>query len=140
MFWYEVFWAFRKLRYFQSIISVRNELWGWTIFWKYSKFYVDSGNGEKNSEKFFWFLDKCIWIGSVKHSLYWENIRVPRCQSGKKDSQDLRHFEKSLYGADFFWEWSKNNTKTLLCRFKQRFGPFNMLTVNKCSDIVFLSF
>ena len=131
------FWAFKYLRFFQSIISVRNHLWGSTFFWKYSKFYVDSGNAEKNWQKIFGFQITTFELVPLNIRFYWENILVIRCQSGKKDSQDFRHFQKSVYRADFLWEWSKNITKTPLCRFKQRFGPFNMLTVKKCSDMVF---
>ena len=36
---------------------------------KYSRFYVDARNAEKNSEIIFWFGDNCIWIDSVKHAL-----------------------------------------------------------------------
>ena len=68
---------------------------------------------------------------------YWENILVIGSQYGKKESQDIRHFQKSLYGANFLWELSINLTKTLLCRFKQWFRPFNMLTVHKSSDTGF---
>ena len=39
------------------------------FFSKYSKFYVDSGNADKNCENIFWFGDNIIWIGCVKHSL-----------------------------------------------------------------------
>ena len=38
-----------------------------------------------------------------------------------------------IFEADFVWDWSKNMTKVLLCRFKQSFLHFNMLTVYKCS-------
>ena len=68
---------------------------------------------------------------------YWENILVIGCEYGKKEFQDIRHFQKGLYGANFLWEWSKNITKTLASRIKQCFGPFNMFTVNKCSDMGF---
>ena len=40
-----------------------------SFFSKYSKFNLDSKNGEKNSEKVFRFWDNCIWIGIVKFSL-----------------------------------------------------------------------
>ena len=37
--------------------------------WKCSKFNADSENADKNSEKVFCFLDKCIWIVSIQLSL-----------------------------------------------------------------------
>ena len=37
--------------------------------WKCSKFNADSENAEKNSEKVFCFLDKCIWIVCIQLSL-----------------------------------------------------------------------
>ena len=39
------------------------------FFWKCSKFNADSKNKEKNSDKFFCFWDKCIWIVSIHLSL-----------------------------------------------------------------------
>ena len=42
--------------------------------------------------------------------------------------------KKKFFWADFFWEWSKNMTKILRCRFKQCFGPFTMFTAHTCFD------
>ena len=53
----------------QSIISAKNNFWRSYFLSKHSKFYVDLGNLEKNSENVFWFWGNSIWIGSVKHSL-----------------------------------------------------------------------
>ena len=39
------------------------------FFWKCSKFNADSKNVEKNSEKMFYFWDKCIWICCITLSL-----------------------------------------------------------------------
>ena len=39
------------------------------LFWKCSKLNADSKNKEKNSDKFFCFWDKCIWIVSIHLSL-----------------------------------------------------------------------
>ena len=40
-----------------------------TFFWKCSKFHVDLKNSQKNSDKFFCFWHKFIWIGCIKLSL-----------------------------------------------------------------------
>ena len=65
---------------------------------------------------------------------YWENILVIRGQYANKECQDFRYLRKSIFGADFPWEWSKNTTKILLYGFKPDFRLFNMLTVYKSSD------
>ena len=65
-----LFMGFKYHRFFQPIISEKNNLWGSSFSPKYSKFYVDFGNAEKNSGKVFWFLGNCIWIGCVKDSLF----------------------------------------------------------------------
>ena len=118
---------------FNFIILETKHLWGSRFFSKYFESYVDSGNAEKTSENIFWFWDNCIWIGCVKHSIYWEKILVIRCQDVNKQSQDFRYYQKWIFRADFLWKWSRNMTKILSCRFKQSFGPFKMLTIYKCS-------
>ena len=35
---------------------------------------------------------------------YWENILVIGCQYGKKESQDVKYFQKSVYGLDSLWK------------------------------------
>ena len=35
---------------------------------------------------------------------YWENILVIGCQYGKKESQDVKYFQKSVYGPDSLWK------------------------------------
>ena len=54
--------------FLQSLIWETNNPWGSSSFSKYSRFYVDSGNAEKNWENNFWFLRIYIWIGFLKHS------------------------------------------------------------------------
>ena len=134
MFWYGFFCAFKKLRFFQSIISVRNRLWGSNFVWKDSKFSVDSGNVDENWENFCGFCISAFELVSLNARFYWENILVIGCQYGKKESQDFTYFQKRVFGPDSLWKWSKNITKTLPWRFKKCFGPFKILTVRKCSD------
>ena len=54
---------------FPVYILETNKIWGSSFFRKYSKLYVDFWNAEKNSKNVFRYLDNCIWIGCVKHSL-----------------------------------------------------------------------
>ena len=65
---------------------------------------------------------------------YLKRILVIGCQFIKKQSQDFRYYQDRIFRDDFLSEWSRNMTKILPCRFKQCFGPCNMLTVHKCSD------
>ena len=53
----------------ESVTSKIQNLWGSSVFSKYSKFTLDFKNAAKNSEKVFCFWDNCIWIGIVKLSL-----------------------------------------------------------------------
>ena len=82
----------------------------------------------------FWIWDNCIWIVALDTRFYWERILVIGCQYVNKQPQDFRYYWKRVFLVDFFSEWSKNMRKILPCRFKESFGPFNMLTVHKCSD------
>ena len=48
--------------------------------------------------------------------------------------EDFRYTKNRGFRADFLSELSKGMTNILPCRFRHSFGPFNMLTVHKCSD------
>ena len=76
----------------ESIISVRNHLWDSTFFWKYSKFYVDSENGEKNTENIFGFEIIAFELVALNTRFYWENILVIGSHYANKESQDFRYF------------------------------------------------
>ena len=75
----------------QSVISETNKLWGSSSFSKYSKFYGDFGNAEKNQENIFWFWDNCIWIGSVRYSFLLKENACHGSQYVNKLSQDFRY-------------------------------------------------
>ena len=53
----------------ESVILETHQLWGWSFFWKCSKFNLALKNAERNSENFFRFWDNCFWIGCLKMSL-----------------------------------------------------------------------
>ena len=114
----------------QCIISEKNNLWASCFDSKYSKFYVDSGNAGENGEDVFRLGDNCIWIGCVKHLL------VIGCQYVNKQYQNFKYYWNRVFKANFFSGWSKKRTKILSFRFTQCFGPFNVLTVHKCSVTV----
>ena len=80
---------------------------------------------KKIQKSFFAFEITAFGLVAWNTRFYWENILVIGCEYGKKEFQDIRHFQKGVYGANFLSE----------C--KQCFGPFNMFTVNKCSDMGF---
>ena len=65
----QVFLGISVTLLFPAYISEANNLWSSSFFRKYSKLYVDFWNAEKNSKNVFRYLDNCIWIGCVKHSL-----------------------------------------------------------------------
>ena len=53
-----------------AFYNLRNKSLLRLIFsWKYSKFYLDFGNGEKKLENYLLFGDNRIWIGCFKHAL-----------------------------------------------------------------------
>ena len=56
------------------------------------------------------------------------------CQYVHKQSQDFRLYWNRIFQADFLSDLSKNMTKIQLCKFKQSFENFNMLTVHKGSE------
>ena len=67
------------------------------FFWKSSKFNADWKNAQKNSEKMFCFLDKCLWIVCIHLSLLireyiWSAVNVLR--------KVLKNFHVS--NSDFF--------------------------------------
>ena len=53
----------------ESVISEIQKLCGSSFFSKCLKFNLNFKNAKINSEKFFCFLENCIWIGTVKLSL-----------------------------------------------------------------------
>ena len=59
--------------YLTTSFGVRNfrniSAMGFILFWNFSKFDVELKNSQKNWEKVFCFLDKCIWIGRSTLSL-----------------------------------------------------------------------
>ena len=115
----------------KSILSETNKLWGPSFLSKYCKFYIDFRNTEKNWVKIFRFWDNCISTSCIRHSLL---MKENTWQYLDKQFQDFRNYEDRIFRVDFLAEWSKNITKKVPCRFKQSFGPFNMLPVHKCSD------
>ena len=118
----------------QSIISETNNLWGASSFSKYSKFYIDFWNAGKDEKILFDFQITAFELVPLHTRFYWKRILVIGCQYLNKQSQDFRYYWMRIFWANFLSEWSKNMTKTLLCRLKQCFGPFNMSTVHKCCD------
>ena len=90
---------------------------------------------EKKVEKMLFSFEIIAFeLVALNTRFYLENILVIGCQYFIKQSQDFRFSQNRVFGADFFWEWSKNITKILPSRLKQRLRFFNMLTVHKCSD------
>ena len=86
----------------------------------------------KNWENIFWFWHHCIWTSGVRHLLL---LRVNTCHQVSKFS--VSRFQillKQIFASWFPLRMIKNMTKRLPCRFKQSFGPFNMLSVHKGPD------
>ena len=118
----------------KSIISETNNLWGESFVSKYIKFYIDFRNAEKNWENIFDYEIIAFELFLLNIFFYWKRILVIGCQYVSKQSQDFEILLKRIFRADFLSDWSKYMTKILRGKFKQSFGPFNMLTVDKCSD------
>ena len=67
--WNVTFQTFIQWPFSEFVSSEIHWLWGWSFFWKCSKFNVDYRNAEKNLEKVFCFLDNTVWIRCLKLSL-----------------------------------------------------------------------
>ena len=91
----------------------------------------------KKLRKIFFFGDNSLWIGSVKHSL------LPRENTCHREStcyQRVSRFQILLrqnFSNRNYFKVTKTMSKLLPSRFGQCFGPFNMLTLQKCSDAGF---
>ena len=81
----------------ESVTSKIQNLWGSSVFSKYSKFNLNFKNAAKNSEKVFCFWDNCIWIGIVKLSL-WRTRYFSSATNVLKSSPKILHVNK----RDFF--------------------------------------
>ena len=88
---------------------------------------------KKLRKSFFDFVIIALELLALDTRFYWGRIFVIGWQYVNKHIPDLRYYYNRVFRADFFSEWSKKVTKLLACRFKQSFGPFNILTVHKCS-------
>ena len=60
---------------------------------------------EKKIEKMFFHFEIIAFeLVALNSRFYWENILVIGCQYGKKESQDVKYFQKSVYGPDSLWK------------------------------------
>ena len=117
------------------MISGNHQLWGSSFVSKCRKFYTGFRNAKKKIEKIFSILEiSAFELVAWKTYFYRERIVVIGSQYVNKQSQDFRYYWNLVFQTEVLSEWSKNMTKLLPCRFKQFFGPFNMLAVHKCSD------
>ena len=82
---------------FQSKISKRNNLWGWSFCAKYSKFYVDIGNVEKNQKILFNLEIIALELDALNIHFYWGRVLVIVCQYVNKQFQDFRYTTKSEF-------------------------------------------
>ena len=89
---------------------------------------------QKIQKIFFDFAVISFELVALDSHFYWERIVDIGWQYVNKQSLDFTYYENRPFRDDTLSEWSKNMTKTLPCRFKQSFEPFNMLTFHKCSD------
>ena len=117
----------------QSIISESNNFRGSSFFLNYSKFYVDSRNGENNSQKMFLFWDNGIWIVWLKLA-FTEREYLSFCVDLLTNSLRISNTTEIDFLELIYFKSDQKFGKIVPCRFKQSFGPFNILTVHKCSD------
>ena len=104
------------------------------LFFQSSPSFMQILEMQKKSEEMFFYLEIfAIELFAFDTRFYWDTILFIGCQFVKKKSQDFRYYWNSIFWADFFSSWSRNMTKLLTCRFKQCFGPFNMLSLHKGS-------
>ena len=83
------------------IISQTNNLWSSSLFSKYSKFYVDSGNAQENAKKNFRLRYNCIWIVCDNNWLLLKENTCIGCQYVNKNSQCFKYYWSRDFWADF---------------------------------------
>ena len=105
------------------------------FFLKYSKLYVDFGKQRKIEQIFLDLEIISFEMVGLNIRFYWERILFIECQHVKKQPHAFRYYWKRIFQANSVSKWSRSLTKIRPCRLKQYFGPFNMLTVHKCSDM-----
>ena len=123
----------------QSVILEKNHLWGSSFLQSIQKFMNISEMKKKIQKIFFNFYIIAFEFVAINTRFYWEKILVTCFQYVNKQSQDFRYNYDRIFGAQCLSKSSKNMIKLLICWFKQCLGPFNMLTVHKCSDMGLLS-
>ena len=106
-----VFLDFYLTTFSEYVISEIKKLWGSLFFSKYSKFNLDLKNAAKNSEKGFWYLDNCIWIGIVKLSPLRTGYFSSAANLLKRSSKILR-FNK----RDFFRLYRRGSDQSIRSR------------------------
>ena len=90
---------------------------------------------QKKTDTMFCILEKISFqLILSKTQFYRERILVIGSQHVIKQVQDLRYYYERIFQTEVIAKGLKYMTKLLSCRFGQCFGPFNMLTVNKCCD------
>ena len=80
------------------------------------------------------FGENGFWLEPLNTHFYQGRILVIASQYVNKQSQDFTSYSERIFRTHVLSHWSKSMAKQLSCRYDQCFGPFNMLTVHKCSD------
>ena len=132
----------------QSIILERHKLWGSSICSTCSKWNVDFRSAVKSLEKFYSFLDNCIWIGcrqfsplqrkyfSFPGNVLTNGLNPIQDGGGGGRGQKVRRYQSVATNVGFraqnFLNFSFNPFTTLVLNFK--FGPSaspKLLTLNQ---------
>ena len=109
---YSLKWDFLDIyltTFWESVTSKIQNLWGSSFLKKILKFNLDFKNAAKNSEKVFYFLNNCIWIGIVKLSLLRKGCfslaaNVLTSSSNIWHVNKRQFFEVNFLGSDR-WVW-----------------------------------
>ena len=79
-------------------------------------------------------LKMTLELVALNSHFYRKGILVIASQCVNKQSQDFRHYYDRHFWTLVLPEWQKICTKLLSCIFQQCLGPFNMLTVQRCTQ------
>ena len=104
------------------------------FFKKMLKIWCRFQEGGKNFLKNLGFGENGFWLEPLNTHFYQGRILVIASQYVNKQSQDFTSYSERIFRTHVLSHWSKSMAKQLSCRYDQCFGPFNMLTVHKCSD------
>ena len=107
------------------------------FFFKIFKILCKCQIWSKICQKMFVFLENCIWIGCDTFSLLWTEYLLSAVNVSAKCPKISTMTNRDVFPLNFSLSDQKRKVKGMSCRFQQCLGPFNLLTIEGCSEIHF---